>query len=94
MGVRPGEEVWLSTLTFAATANAVRYCGAEPVFVDVQEADGEILHVLGVLRRGHPVADIVPLRRDGPSWKRPIDRLVVPGLSLAQEILRDRAESE
>lgn len=33
-GVRPGDEVLVSTLTFAATANAVRYVGAEPVFVD------------------------------------------------------------
>lgn len=34
VGVRPGDEVWVSSFTFAATANAVRYCGATPVFVD------------------------------------------------------------
>jgi dTDP-4-amino-4,6-dideoxygalactose transaminase len=34
LGVQPGDEVWCSTLTFAATANAVRYVGATPVFVD------------------------------------------------------------
>src|SRR5205823_2217632 len=34
LGVVPGDEVWVSTLTFAATANAVRYAGATPVFVD------------------------------------------------------------
>lgn len=34
LGVGTGDEVWLSTLTFAATANAVRYVGAVPVFVD------------------------------------------------------------
>ncbi|TWT77780.1 putative pyridoxal phosphate-dependent aminotransferase EpsN [Posidoniimonas polymericola] len=33
-GVGPGDEVLCSTLTFAATANAIRYCGAKPVFVD------------------------------------------------------------
>ncbi len=33
-GVKPGDRVLVSTLTFAATANAVRYVGAEPVFVD------------------------------------------------------------
>ena len=34
-GVRPGDEVWLSDLTFAATANAAMYAGATPVFVDI-----------------------------------------------------------
>lgn len=34
LGVGPGDEVLVSTLTFAATANAVRYVGATPVFID------------------------------------------------------------
>ena len=33
-GVRAGDRVLVATLTFAATANAVTYVGAEPVFVD------------------------------------------------------------
>ena len=33
-GVQPGDEVLVPTLTFVATANAVRYCGATPHFVD------------------------------------------------------------
>ena len=32
--VGPGDDVLVSSFTFAATANAVRYCGARPVFVD------------------------------------------------------------
>jgi dTDP-4-amino-4,6-dideoxygalactose transaminase len=35
-GVQPGDEVVLPALSFVATANAVRYCGAIPVFVDIQ----------------------------------------------------------
>ncbi len=35
MDLRPGDEVLVPSLTYVATANAVRYCGAEPVFVDV-----------------------------------------------------------
>jgi dTDP-4-amino-4,6-dideoxygalactose transaminase len=34
VGVEPGDTVFVSTFTFAATANAVVYCGAEPVFID------------------------------------------------------------
>jgi dTDP-4-amino-4,6-dideoxygalactose transaminase len=34
VGVRAGDVVICSTFTFVATANAVRYCNAEPVFVD------------------------------------------------------------
>lgn len=35
-GVKPGDEVVLSDLTFIAPANAVRYVGAWPVFVDAE----------------------------------------------------------
>ena len=38
LGVRAGDEVWMSTLTFAATANAATYVGAKPVFVDSDAA--------------------------------------------------------
>lgn len=34
LGVGTGDRVACSTFTFAATANAIRYCGAEPVFID------------------------------------------------------------
>jgi perosamine synthetase len=35
-GVETGDEVITQPLTFVATANAVSYCGAQPVFVDVE----------------------------------------------------------
>jgi perosamine synthetase len=38
LGLEPGDEVIVPSLTYIATANAVRYCGAEPVFVDVDPA--------------------------------------------------------
>jgi dTDP-4-amino-4,6-dideoxygalactose transaminase len=37
-----GDTVWTSTLTFAATANAIAYVGATPVFVDADRASWNI----------------------------------------------------
>ena len=34
LGIGPGDEVFCSTLTFAASCNPIRYLGAEPVFLD------------------------------------------------------------
>lgn len=41
-GVKPGDLVVTQSLTFVATCNAVAYCNAEPVFVDVDR------HTLGL----------------------------------------------
>lgn len=38
LDLKPGDEVIVPSLTYIATANAVRYVGAEPVFVDVDPA--------------------------------------------------------
>jgi dTDP-4-amino-4,6-dideoxygalactose transaminase len=38
LGVKPGDEVLTSSLTFAATANAITYAGARPVFIDCDAA--------------------------------------------------------
>jgi len=35
LGLKPGDEVLCPALTLVATANAIRYTGAQPVFVDV-----------------------------------------------------------
>lgn len=60
-GVRAGDEVIVPALTFAATANAVMYCGAVPHFADCEEK------TLGLnpLKLGDYLKDITELRRDG-----------------------------
>lgn len=36
VGLGPGDDAILPSLTFVATANAVRYTGAQPVFADIE----------------------------------------------------------
>ena len=38
LDLKPGDEVLVPSLTFVSAANSVRYCGAQPVFVDVDPA--------------------------------------------------------
>ena len=49
IGIGPGDQVLVPTMTFTATAEVVRYLGADPVFVDVDYAT-RLLTPDGVLR--------------------------------------------
>src|SRR5688500_2475873 len=42
MGLRPGQGVLVPTLTFAATAEVVHYCGAIPLLVDCDPVTGNM----------------------------------------------------
>ena len=42
LGLRPGQGVLLPTMTFAATAEVVRYAGAMPILVDCDPATGHL----------------------------------------------------
>ena len=67
LGVGRGDIVITSTMTFAATANAIAYTGAEPYFVDVVPETGNLDPDLldRALRKltgaGEPVAAVVPV---------------------------------
>ena len=41
-GVHPNDEVLVSDLTFIASANAIRYAGTWPIFIDAEEKYGQI----------------------------------------------------
>ncbi|MCV7717123.1 DegT/DnrJ/EryC1/StrS family aminotransferase [Micrococcus luteus] len=66
LGVGPGDLVPTSSLTFAATANAITYTGAEPVFVDADESGNMnpalLEQALTTLRgEGHEIKAVVPV---------------------------------
>ena len=42
VGVKPGDEVVTVSHSYIATANSIRYCGAEPVFIDVEASSGNM----------------------------------------------------
>ena len=42
VGVEPGDEVLTSTLSFIAPANAIRYVGAYPIFIDCEQNHWQI----------------------------------------------------
>jgi dTDP-4-amino-4,6-dideoxygalactose transaminase len=59
-GIGPGDRVLVPVMTFTATAEVVRYLGADPVFVDVDARDFNITPDL--VRAA--VADLAPADRD------------------------------
>ncbi|MFK0109558.1 DegT/DnrJ/EryC1/StrS family aminotransferase [Streptomyces sp. NPDC091217] len=84
LGIGPGDEVVVPSLSFIATANAVRYVGAEPVFADVDPATGNLTPatvnavrtprteaVLAVHQGGVPV-DVHALRAACADWDLPL----------------------
>jgi len=81
LGVGPGAEVLIPTTTFAATANAVAYCGASPVLIDVQprtwQVDADLLvdELDRLARSGHLPAAVVPVDLYGgmPDYQRILD---------------------
>lgn len=56
LGIGAGDEVYVSTLTFAATANAVAYVGATPVFIDSEDASWNIDPVMLAQALDHAAA--------------------------------------
>lgn len=51
MGVGPGHEVLVPSMSFVATSNAVLYTGARPIFVDIESSRVPLMSPLDAARR-------------------------------------------
>ena len=106
-GVKRGDEVLTQALTFVATANAINYIGAEPVFLDVDydtmglstNAVVEFLEEFGEKREsgtynkktGKKIAACVPMHTFG--FPVHLDKLMIACAEWNIPIVEDAAES-
>nr|BFE62990.1 DegT/DnrJ/EryC1/StrS family aminotransferase [Dactylosporangium thailandense] len=84
LGVGPGDEVIVPSFSFIATANAVRYVGATPVFADVDLRTGNVtVETLDRVRTGRTAAviavhqggvpfDVRAVRQAAAEWGVPL----------------------
>jgi len=107
VGVKQNEEVITQPLTFIATANAISYCGAHPVFVDVDKdtlglsptALATFLHTQTEQKNGgcynkstgRRIAAVVPMHTFGHPCR--IDTLAELCATHRLELVEDAAES-
>ncbi|WP_441000654.1 LegC family aminotransferase [Fodinibius sp. SL11] len=106
-GVKDGDEVLTQALTFVATANAIRYNGADPVFIDVDrdtmglspDAVQEFLKEYGEIREdgcynkqtGKRIAACVPMHTFG--FPVHLDELLTVCDNWNIPVVEDAAES-
>ena len=86
-GVGPGDEVIVPSMTFAATANAVLYCGGTPVFADILGP-----HDLAHRSRARRRADRPAHARPSPSCTSPA--IPAPVDAAARAVRRARARAD
>lgn len=97
LGAKPGACVVMSSMTFAATANAVAYTGANAVFVDSHETDGNVdpelmLEAVRVLQgEGRNVVAAIPVDLFGRCVEYDVLEAGLDGLGVP--MLADAAES-
>lgn len=91
LGVGPGDEVIVPTLTYIASANAVAYCGATPVFADSVPGIMTIDPVDAARKVGPRTKAIIPVHLYG----HPADMAEIGALARSHglPIIEDAAEA-
>ena len=97
LGVRPGDEVFCSTLTFSASANPIFYESATPVFIDSERTswnmDPELLReeLAACARRGNLPRAVVVVDLYGQSAD--YDRILAACSEYEVPVIEDAAEA-
>ncbi len=88
LGIGPGDEVLVPSLTFVATINTVMYAGATPVFVDIEAADRPHMSLADAERKCTAKTRAVMIMHYGgylmdlPAWRAFADR---KGIALIED---------
>jgi perosamine synthetase len=82
LGIGPGDEVIVPAFTWIATANVVVYCGAEPVFVDVERSSFNLDVSKLAERLSSRTKAIIPVHLFGLSADYDAIRIVAPDIPI------------
>ena len=98
LGVGPGDEVLCQSFTFSASANPIKYLGADPVFIDSEmdtwNMDPELLEVAikdRIAVRGKKPKAIIPVHLYGMPAK--MDEIMAVAERYGIPVLEDAAEA-
>ncbi|MDH5694396.1 MAG: DegT/DnrJ/EryC1/StrS aminotransferase family protein [Gammaproteobacteria bacterium] len=93
LGISEGDKVVTTTYTFTATAEVVRYLGADPVFVDVDPitANIDIEKLAGVLEKIEGIKAIIPVHFAGQSCE--LDKITQLAKKYSVGVVEDSAHA-
>ncbi len=91
LGIKPGDEVIIPALTFAATANVVLYTGAKPILVDVEKDTWNIDPELIENKISENTKAIIPVHLYG--YPCEMDRIMEIAAKYNLFVIEDAAEA-